>query len=225
MLGERHARFGPTGQIGVVVIDGTIVDGDNVDVPFLDVHMSGGRTVSEAIDKLADDPRIRAIVLRVDSPGGAVMASDQIWRAVKRAREKKPVVASMGDVAASGGYYVASAANEIWALPSTITGSIGIFYGKVDLAPLAERFHVGIETDRRGAHAGADSLFTEPVTLVNVLGDVLRHYFGAELPRESGDMYVSGEEPYRFYPVDPGLLEDGRPVVVRDSGPAAGDPR
>lgn len=155
----RDPRFGPTGQIGVVVIDGTIVDGENVDVPFIDVHMSGGRTIVEAIDKLASDSRIEAIVLRVDSPGGAVMASDQIWRAVRRARKKKPVIASMGEVAASGGYYAAAAADEIWATPSTITGSIGIFYGKVDVASLAARFGVGIESDTRGAHAGADSLY------------------------------------------------------------------
>jgi len=155
----RDPRFGPTGQVGVVVIDGTIVDGENVDVPFFDVHMSGGRTVAAAIDKLAGDRRIRAIVLRIDSPGGAVMASDQIWRAVRRARAKKPVIASMGDVAASGGYYAASAADEIWASPSTITGSIGIFYGKVDVAQLAARIGVGVEHDTRGAHAAADSFF------------------------------------------------------------------
>jgi protease-4 len=154
-----HERFGPTGQIGVVVVDGTIVDGENVDVPFFDIHMSGGRTISRRIDELADDPRIRAIVLRIDSPGGAVTASDQIWRAVRRARDKKPVVASMGEVAASGGYYVASAANEIWASPSSITGSIGIFYGKVDIAPLAERFGIGIDSQKRGLHAGADTLY------------------------------------------------------------------
>src|SRR5687767_9498386 len=65
----------------------------------------------------------------------------------------------MGDVAASGGYYAACAADEIWASPSTITGSIGIFYGKVDVGLLAARFGVGIETEKRGAHAGADSMF------------------------------------------------------------------
>jgi protease-4 len=154
-----HPRFGPSGQIGVVVIDGSIVDGENVDIPLLDIHMTGGRTIVETIDRMVQNPRIRAIVLRVDSPGGAVMASDQIWRAVQRARKKKPVIASMGEVAASGGYYVASAAQEIWASPSTITGSIGVFYGKVDIAPLANRFGVNIESDKRGAHAGADSLF------------------------------------------------------------------
>ena len=197
-----HGRVGPTGQIGVVVVDGTIVDGDNVDVPFLDIHLSGARTVVDAIDRMTDNPRIRAIVLRVDSPGGAVMASDQIWRAVKRARAKKPVIASMGDVAASGGYYVAAGANEIWASPSTITGSIGIFYGKVDVAPLAERFGVGIESDKRGARAGGESLF-RPFTDEERAGlvDKLRlwyHQFiervaeGRSLPVERVDALARG---------------------------------
>jgi protease IV len=154
-----HDRFGPAPQVAVVVIDGNIVDGENVDVPLLDMHMTGGKTISDTLDRLAADPRVRAIVLRVDSPGGAVMASDQIWRAVMRVRKKKPVVASMGSVAASGGYYVAAAADEIWASPSTLTGSIGIFYGKVDLAPLAARFGIGIETQSRGKRAGSESLY------------------------------------------------------------------
>lgn len=198
----RNPRFGPTGRIGVVVIDGTIVDGENVDVPFLDIHMSGGRTIVETLDRMAANPRIRAIVLRVDSPGGAVMASDQIWRAVQRARKKKPVVASMGEVAASGGYYVASAANEIWASPSTITGSIGIFYGKVDIAPLAQHFGVNIETEKRGEHAGADSLY-RPFTDSDraALVDKLRIWYkqflqrvseGRKLPIERVDALARG---------------------------------
>ena len=198
----RDPRFGPTGQIGVVVVDGTIVDGKNVDVPFLDLHMSGGRTVAEAIDRLAGDSRIRAIVLRIDSPGGAVMASDQIWRAVKRARAKKPVIASMGDVAASGGYYVAAAATEIWASPTTITGSIGIFYGKVDVAELAGRIGVGIESETRGAHAGADSLFRpftgdERAALAEMLRIWYRQFLervaeGRKLPIERVDEVARG---------------------------------
>jgi protease-4 len=154
-----YERFGPTPQVAVVLIDGPIVDGESVDVPLLDIHMTGGRTIAETLDRLTDDPRVRAIVLRIDSPGGAVTASDQIWRAAMRARAKKPVVASMGRVAASGGYYAAAAANEIWASPSTLTGSIGIFYGKVDVATVAARFGIGIETSQRGKHAGAESLY------------------------------------------------------------------
>ncbi len=146
-------------RIGVVMIDGTIVDGSNVDVPLLGIHMTGGRTATAAIDGLASDPLVSAIVIRVDSPGGAVLASDQIWRAIRRAREQKPVVVSMGTVAASGGYYVASAGDEIWADPSTLTGSIGIYYGKIDVAGLASELGVNVETFRIGRRAGADSLY------------------------------------------------------------------
>jgi protease-4 len=197
-----HPRSGPSGQIGLVVVDGSIVDGENVDVPLLDIHMTGGRTIVETIDRMTQNPRIRAIVVRIDSPGGAVMASDQIWRALQRARKKKPVVASLGEVAASGGYYVASAAQEIWASPSTITGSIGVFYGKVDIAPLANRFGVNIETDKRGAHAGADSLFRpftddERATLADKVRLWYRQFLervsiGRKLPIERVDALARG---------------------------------
>lgn len=156
---ELPHRYGPTGQIGVVVIDGNIANGKNQDIPIIGIHTSGGQSIVEELDRMAANPRIRAVVLRVDSPGGAVLASDQIWRAVRRVRKRKPVIASMGSVAASGGYFVASAANEIWASPATVTGSIGIFYGKVDVQPLAEMLGVGLEEIKRGAHAGADSLY------------------------------------------------------------------
>jgi protease IV len=146
-------------RIGVVMIDGSIIDGDNVDVPFLGIHMTGGRSAINAIESMIADPLVRAIVLRVDSPGGAVLASDQIWRAVRRAQAVKPVIVSMGAVAASGGYYVACAGDEIWADPATLTGSIGIFYGKVDAAQLAEKLGVGVELFRFGKRAGAESLF------------------------------------------------------------------
>ena len=152
-------RFAGGAKVGVVLVDGGIVDGESVDVPLLGVHSSGGQSIVAAVDALAADPTVGAIVVRVDSPGGAVMASDQIWRAIYRARQRKPVVASMGAVAASGGYYVASAAHEVWANPSTITGSIGIFYGKIDVRGLADALGVGVEVLQRGAHAGADSAF------------------------------------------------------------------
>jgi protease-4 len=132
------------------------------------------------------DPLVRAIVLRVDSPGGAVLASDQIWRAVRRARAVKPVVVSMGAVAASGGYYVASAGSEIWADPATITGSIGIFYGKVDASALAAKLGIGVEAFRIGKRAGADSMF-RPFTPDEraALTDRIRTYYRLFLRRVS----------------------------------------
>jgi protease-4 len=181
---DEAGEWGKRPAIGVIVIDDAIVDGENVDIPIIDIHMTGGRTIVDELDQMAADPSIRAIVLRVDSPGGAVVASDQIWRAVRRARARKPVIASLGAVAASGGYYVASAADEIWADPSTITGSIGIFYGKVDVEQLAGTVGVGIEHLRRGAHAGADSLY-RPFSDEEraALAEVMRSYYRVFLER------------------------------------------
>jgi protease-4 len=179
---RRDWYAGP--RVGVVVLDGSLVDGNSVDIPLLGVHMTGGRTAVAAIDAMRADPLVRAIVLRVDSPGGAVLASDQMWRAVRRARAVKPVVVSMGAVAASGGYYVASAGDEIWADPSTITGSIGIFFGKVDVAELASKLGVGVEFFRIGKRAGGESLF-RPFTPDEraALGDRLRTYYRLFLRR------------------------------------------
>jgi len=154
---SRHWGVAP--RVGVVVVHDTIVDGKNVDVPLLGIHASGGHTIVESIDSLAEDRSIRAIVVRIDSPGGSSMASDQIWRALWRARRKKPVIASIGATAASGGYYIASAAHEIFAPPSTVTGSIGVYFGKVDVVPLARKLGIGVEYFQRGRHAGADSIW------------------------------------------------------------------
>lgn len=176
--------WGVPPRIGVVVVDGDIVDGENVDIPLVDIHMSGGRSVSKAIQGFMEDPTVRAIVVRVDSPGGSAMASDQIWRAIRRARKVKPVIASLGSVAASGGYYVASAADEIWADPTTVTGSIGVFFGKVDVAPLAARIGVGVEALSRGKHADMESLwrpFTDEERAV--LRDKVRSWYNMFLAR------------------------------------------
>ncbi|MDH5676212.1 MAG: signal peptide peptidase SppA [Myxococcales bacterium] len=190
---EEHS-WGKQPSVGVIVVDDSIVDGKSVDIPLLDIHMTGGDTIVEALASMAADPSIRAIVLRVDSPGGAVLASDRIWRAVRRARERKPVIASMGAVAASGGYYVACAADEIWADPSTVTGSIGIFYGKVDVQELAARFGVNVEHFQRGRRAGAQSMwraFTDEERAA--LAETLRVYYRLFLRRvaEGRDMKVS----------------------------------
>ncbi|WP_434427618.1 signal peptide peptidase SppA [Nannocystis pusilla] len=103
-----------------------------------------GRTLSAAIDNLTDDANVAAILLRVDSGGGSAMASEQIWRALQRAKEKKPVIVSMGGVAASGGYYISCGATKIFALANTLTGSIGVVGGKIALEGMLEK--VGIRT-------------------------------------------------------------------------------
>jgi protease-4 len=106
------------------------------------------------LGRLEKEPRIAAVVLRVDSPGGEVVATDLLWRAVQQLGREKPVVASLGDVAASGGYYVAAAARAIVAEAASVTGSIGVVGGKLDLSGLYQRIGVGRDAVERGARAG-----------------------------------------------------------------------
>ena len=108
-------------------------------------HQVGSDSVGAALRAAADDEDVRAVVLHVDSPGGSAVASETIWREVCRVRDAgKPVVVSMGRAAASGGYYIACPADVIVALPATLTGSIGVFGGKVVVRELLDR--VGLTT-------------------------------------------------------------------------------
>jgi protease-4 len=126
-------------------------------VPLVGVIRSGSaspRGVVGALRRLRESDAVRAVVLRIESPGGDSLASDMIWRAVARLAEVKPVVASLGDVAASGGYYVAMAANEIVSEPTTLTGSIGVAMPWVEIDAFLERFGVRVDAIERGRHAG-----------------------------------------------------------------------
>src|ERR1700758_3666095 len=151
-------RSKPT--FAVITVDGPIVNGRG-GPQFLPIATSaaGGDTIAAALREAAADDSGSAIVLRVDSPGGSVTASETIWREVKRARERgKPVVASMGAVAASGGYYVSMAADAIVANPGTITGSIGVITGKLVVRDLKGRLGVASDTVRTNANADAWSV-------------------------------------------------------------------
>ncbi|MDB5115310.1 MAG: sppA [Mucilaginibacter sp.] len=110
-----------TNRIAVVYASGDIAGGESGD------NSIGSETISKALRKVRLDSKIKAVVLRVNSPGGSSLASDVIWREVMLTQKVKPVIVSMGDVAASGGYYISCAADSIFAEPNTITGSIGIF--------------------------------------------------------------------------------------------------
>lgn len=114
----------------------------------------GSETMVKTINDAAQDKAIKAIVIRVDSPGGVHYASDAIWRAVEVAKQKKPVVVSMGDLGASGGYYISCNANKIIAEPSTFTGSIGIFAGKPVMKGLYDWLGISNEYVLRGKNAG-----------------------------------------------------------------------
>jgi len=119
---EKKVHGAGKPKIGVIVASGEILDGSQPPGTV------GGQSTSDLIREARRDEDVKAIVLRVDSPGGSVLASEEIYREVRAAQKAgKPVVVSMGDLAASGGYYISASADEIWAHPATITGSIGIF--------------------------------------------------------------------------------------------------
>src|SRR5678815_2695847 len=114
----------------------------------------GSETVAKALNDAAADKSLKAIVLRVDSPGGSGLASDIIWHAVEAANQKKPVVVSMSDVAAAGGYYLSASAAKIIAQPSTITGSIGVVAGKPVVKGFYDWLGISNEYVLRGKTAG-----------------------------------------------------------------------
>jgi len=142
--GERIAVIYATGEIG---------SGTSANSPSGEQSI-GSDTLAKAMNDAANDKSIKAIVLRVDSPGGSGLASDIIWHAVEAANQKKPVVVSMSDVAASGGYYISAAASKIIAQPSTITGSIGVVAGKPVLRGFYDWLGISNEYVLRGKTAG-----------------------------------------------------------------------
>ncbi len=145
--------------IAVIVVDGAISEGESSSGGFLSGASTGADTVVRELDQARETAAVKAVVLRVDSPGGSAFASDAIWRAVQRLRDEgKPVVVSMGGYAASGGYYVATNATAIYALPSTVTGSIGVYGGKYNLQGLFERLHIETESFDRGRNASMNSM-------------------------------------------------------------------
>jgi len=155
----RPRRWHTRQVIGVVPVEGTISSGSSrrtpspLPLPYLE-EVAGANTVIQTLRQAEQDQRVAAIVLYVNSPGGSLLASDLIWREVLRLRQRKPIVACLGNIATSGGYYVSVPAHHIVAQPTTFTGSIGIFGGKVVTAGLYEKLHLHRETLQRGQAAG-----------------------------------------------------------------------
>ncbi len=140
-------------KIAVIYASGEIGSGSSQNSPSGDQSI-GSDTVAKALNEAAADKSLKAIVLRVDSPGGSGLASDIIWHAVEAANQKKPVVVSMSDVAASGGYYISASAAKIIAQPSTITGSIGVVAGKPVMRGFYDWLGISNEYVLRGKNAG-----------------------------------------------------------------------
>jgi len=140
-------------RVAVIYASGAINVGHSTSGP-LSGEMVGSDTIVKAVNDAAEDGGIKAIVLRVDSPGGSALASDLMWKAIENAKAKKPVVVSMSDVAASGGYYISCNANKIVAEPSTITGSIGMFTGKPVLKGFYDWLGISNQYVTKGKNAG-----------------------------------------------------------------------
>lgn len=147
-VGTRYEPLGVGGpRLAYVLAQGAIRRGD-------DQRGIGSDSLGGLLESLRTDARIHGVVLRIDSPGGDALASDLLWRILTRIRDEKPLVASLAEVAASGGYYLACAADCVFAEAGTLTGSIGVIGGKLDLAGLYERLGVGRDGVERGARAG-----------------------------------------------------------------------
>jgi protease-4 len=155
---EPH-RFGNQRQIAIVYVEGDMVDGHSRDIPLVGTRLVGSYTIAKTLKQVREDPRIGAVVLRIESPGGSSLAADVMWREARLTAQAKPLVVSMGTYAASGGYYVASAGRLIYANPLTVTGSIGIFYGKADVSELFQRIGVNTETYKTTPRADGESMY------------------------------------------------------------------
>ena len=147
-------------HVALVVASGTIVGGKSSESPF-NGRQLGSESLVAALREARERSSIKAVILRVDSPGGSGQASEEVWQEVRRVRRVKPVIVSMSNLAASGGYYIACGADAIVAEPGTLTGSIGVFGGKLNVLGLYRKLGLNIETVSRGKHAEMLSPFKD----------------------------------------------------------------
>lgn len=156
-MSRKKKLYSGKDKIAVIFAQGNILYGEG------GPDMIGQGIMNKAIIKARDDKTVKAIVLRVNSPGGSALTSDIIWRELEIAKGKKPLVVSMGDVAASGGYYISAGADKIYAEPTTITGSIGVFGTVPNINELAA--NIGINAEQVGTNKNSvDYSFFEPMS-------------------------------------------------------------
>ena len=141
-------------QVALIYADGVIVDGDGDDDSLFSESGVASETIRKALRVASRDENVKAIVIRIDSPGGSALASEVMWQAVRHAADKKPVIISVGSMAASGGYYLASAGDKIFADPSAIVGSIGVVGGKFVFKDLYGKLGITTESFSKGKNAG-----------------------------------------------------------------------
>ncbi len=207
---ETTLQSGRKGKILMLDIDGVITSGANQTDPLFGASLSTVNQVTEKLVKARKDDKIRAVILRIDSPGGGVTASDVIYRTVKQYKEdtEVPVYASMLSTAASGGYYIAMAADEVYAHPTSITGSIGVIAMFPQLEGLGNKIGVSVETVKSGENKDLGSPFhdmteKERSILQTTIDDLYDQFIEVVLegrPNLSRETLLDGE----------GALADGR---------------
>ncbi len=146
-------------KVAVVMLHGNMVDGKSRTIPLVGIKLAGSYTIARALKKAREDKTVKAVLFRIETGGGSSLASDVILREATLTAKAKPLIVSMGGRAASGGYYASVAGNEIYANRATVTGSIGIFYGKVDVVGLLDKLGVKTHAIRTSPKADAESLF------------------------------------------------------------------
>lgn len=225
----REHRLGRPGRVAVVYAEGNIVDGEG------DQHGEiGGTRFSRELRRLRQDDDVKAIVLRVNSPGGSASASEAIQREVRLAREIKPVIVSMGSYAASGGYWISAYANRIFAEPTTVTGSIGIFGISFDVQQLANGFGLTFDSVKTGRFA---DMFTitrpktpEEMALIQEIVDwgydefIRKVAEGRNLPRDYVEEIAQGRVWSGIEARELGLVDElgGLDAAIRHAARSAG---
>ena len=149
----KHDWEVPLPKIAIIEAEGMMMTGESFTDPFTGTKTMGSTTITRAIRNVRKDSSVKAVVLRIDSVGGLVVAADTIWRELMRLKNVKPLVVSMGDAAGSGGYYIAAPADVIVAEPGTITGSIGVVSGKYSFKGLYDKIGLNKKILKRGKHA------------------------------------------------------------------------
>jgi len=176
---ETPKRKTTSPKLAVINAIGPIMSGASSSDMFSGESTIGSDTLNKAIRQANEDDSVKAIVLRVDSPGGSALASDLMWRELERVN--KPLVVSMGDVAASGGYYISMNAKKIYAEPGTITGSIGVVGGKLATQGLFDKIGINTSIITRGKNAGVMSMTTpfndtERAAMQGLMNDIYKQF-------------------------------------------------
>lgn len=221
------------GKVALIRISGTITSGESIDSLFGDAG-AGSDTIIRYLDHARRDSSIKAVVLRIDSPGGSAAASEEIYNEIRRVRMVKPVYASMGDVAASGGYYVSAACDKIYADKATLTGSIGVIFESPNLAGLLKKLGVDFTVIKSGKYKdiGSPSRAMTPEEkqmLQAMVNDIYNQFVdavaqGRRMPREKVKSLANGAVFTGNQALEIGLIDQigGLRDAIRDAGRAGG---